>query len=137
MILPQVHLRNGETTAETLFCPPSVSGGARLYLKPGSRVFSRGRTHHRLVCELRPCEGGVPRVGLGCGWPCPSLSGASQRATTPLTLLPYPRRLTWPCSTFRPALGSQGRGWQGFPAIWRCRAGGGGGGTDLRPSFRH
>ena len=67
MILPQVHLRNGDTLA---FSP--ISREARLYLKPA------GQTHHHLVCERHPCD--KCRLGLGCGLPI----------VVSLTLLPYP-----------------------------------------------
>ena len=48
MILPQVHLRNGENSAGVL--NPSHRWAARLYLK-----LRIGRaTHHHSVCELHP-----------------------------------------------------------------------------------
>ena len=57
MILPQVHLRNGETSADSNV-PLLVSKETRLYLKLARQ------THHHLVCEQHPC---TTCLGLGCG----------------------------------------------------------------------
>jgi len=110
MILPQVHLRNGEgicVVAFLLFALP-VSREARLHLKPWP---PRARTHRRLVCELHPrVLGGGPQKtrGLGCGWPIEQPALRSPRAVAAsLTLLPYPRPLAWPRTPFGLALGSQ------------------------------
>ena len=51
MILPQVHLRNGEAL---LADPDPIAGRARLYLRP--RLCAA--THRHLVCERHPGTGG-------------------------------------------------------------------------------
>ena len=84
MILPQVHLRNGESSA--LRCP--FSRATRLYLKP---ILSS--THHRLVCEPVPCSHRARDLAaddpLRACW-----------RTHLSALLPYPGRLAWPQRSF-------------------------------------
>jgi hypothetical protein len=56
MILPQVHLRNGESTAVCVTHP--VTGRARLYL----RLFVYRKTHRHVVCEQHPLAPIVSRT---------------------------------------------------------------------------
>ena len=68
MILPQVHLRNGDTLLST----PSPGKPDYILSLPARQ------THHHLVCERHPCD--ERRLGLGCGLPI----------VASLTLLPHP-----------------------------------------------
>ena len=74
MILPQVHLRNGER----LLADPDPSLGGPDYIL-GRRRACAPATHRHLVCERHPGTGGRRRSGwgLGCRWPTSGAVGAS------------------------------------------------------------